>query len=83
MISVVKRSAIQRVNGSSRFMMRSNSSLAGKNLMSIIDLSSEQLEGLIQHSIDIKTAFKTDPSAARQLQPLKGVSMSMIFQKRC
>ena len=62
--------------------LRTMSSLAGKNLISIADLSSEQLEGLIQHSIDIKTAFKTDPAAARQLQPLKGVTMSMIFQKR-
>lgn len=61
---------------------RTMSSLAGKSLMSIADLSAEQLEGLIQHAIDIKAAFKSDPSAARQLQPLKGVTMSMIFQKR-
>jgi ornithine carbamoyltransferase len=58
------------------------SSLKGKNFMTIGDLSSEQLENLLQHAIDMKTAFKGNPSSARSSQPLKGTSMSMIFQKR-
>lgn len=62
--------------------MSASPSLAGKNFISIAELTSEQLEGLINHSISIKKAFLSNPSAARAIQPLKGTSMSMIFQKR-
>jgi ornithine carbamoyltransferase len=38
--------------------------------------------GLINHSISIKKSWSTNPNDARQIQPLLGQSMSMIFQKR-
>lgn len=50
--------------------------------MCISQLTNSELIGLIDHSIDIKTAFATDPAKARALLPLRGQSMSMIFQKR-
>jgi ornithine carbamoyltransferase len=50
--------------------------------MSIDQLSNEELNGLLEHSIAIKTAFKSNPTQSRALCPLKGVTMSMIFQKR-
>jgi ornithine carbamoyltransferase len=58
------------------------STLARVNFLSILQLSKDELSGLIQHSIDIKTSWKTNPTWARNVQPLKGQSMSMIFQKR-
>ena len=62
--------------------MMSTTSLAGKNFMNIAQLTDSELNGLINHSIDIKTAFSTNPSNARAAVPLRGQSMSMIFQKR-
>jgi ornithine carbamoyltransferase len=50
--------------------------------MCISQLTNEELAGLINHSIDIKTSFRKEPAKARAAQPLKGYSMSMIFQKR-
>ena len=50
--------------------------------MCISQLSNAELEGLIQHAIDMKTSFKSSPEIANKLKPLDGVSMSMIFQKR-
>ncbi len=67
---------------SRNIISRNLSSFKGKNLMCISDLSVSELDGLIQHSIDIKTSFKNDPINARQRLPMKGQSMSMIFQKR-
>ena len=57
-------------------------SLKGGNLVSIQQLSITELEHLIQHSIDLKQSWKSDPSRSRSIQPLLGQSMSMIFQKR-
>jgi len=53
-----------------------------KHFMCISQLTNAELNGLIDHSIAIKKSFKNDPVAARALVPLKGYSMSMIFQKR-
>jgi len=50
--------------------------------MCISQLSNAELEGLIDHSIAIKTAWKTKPDAARAKRPILGQTMSMIFQKR-
>lgn len=58
------------------------SSLRGKSLMCISQLSSEELDRLINLSITLKNDFKKDQAAARRVQPLVGSSMSMIFQKR-
>jgi ornithine carbamoyltransferase len=63
-------------------MSTSSTSLSGKNFMCISQLTNSELNGLIDHSIDIKTAFATDAVKARALLPLRGQSMSMIFQKR-
>ena len=59
-----------------------STSLAGKHLISISQLSNEELIGLIDHSIDIKTDWSRNAVKSRLAQPLKGQSMSMIFQKR-
>eukprot|EP01041_Mallomonas_annulata_P009427 gene9428-19580_t len=58
------------------------STLAGKSLISISQLTNDELEGLITHSIDIKSAWTKSPDRARSVVPLKGQTMSMIFQKR-
>ena len=50
--------------------------------MCISQLSNIELNGLIDHSIAIKNSFKLDSLKARSAVPLKGYSMSMIFQKR-
>lgn len=50
--------------------------------MSIGQLSNEELNRLIDLSIELKNDFKQDPSISRSLRPLLGSSMSMIFQKR-
>ena len=62
--------------------VRHKTTLKGKNFMCISQLTNQELQGLIQHSIDMKTAWKTAPEKARQQTPLYGQSMSMIFQKR-
>lgn len=59
-----------------------STSLAGKNFMCIDQLSNSELSGLIDHSIDIKKSFAGDAPNARAMLPLRGQSMSMIFQKR-
>jgi len=58
------------------------STLKGKNFLCISQLSNEDLQSLIDHSISIKTDFNQNPQKARELRPLLGRSMSMIFQKR-
>jgi len=58
------------------------STLAGKHFECISQLSKSELEGLIDHSIDMKTSWKNNPEAARAVRPMLGQSMSMIFQKR-
>lgn len=66
-------------------MMKSNklfSSLQGQHFTCISQLSNNELEDLIQHSIDIKTSFLKNPVEARSARPMMGRSMSMIFQKR-
>lgn len=50
--------------------------------MCISQLTNTELNDLIDHSIDIKKSWRTNPSKARGAQPLKGQTMSMIFQKR-
>jgi ornithine carbamoyltransferase len=63
-------------------MSTSATSLTGKNFMCIAQLTNSELSGLIDHSIDIKKAFANDTVNARASLPLRGQSMSMIFQKR-
>uniref|UniRef100_A0A7S2V0S5 ornithine carbamoyltransferase n=1 Tax=Fibrocapsa japonica TaxID=94617 RepID=A0A7S2V0S5_9STRA len=53
-------------------------SLAGKSLLSIADLSTEELQGLLDLSASLKSSYKQN-SVAR---PLSGSSVAMIFQKR-
>ena len=53
-----------------------------KHFMCISQLSNDELNGLIDHSIALKQEFKKDPIKARAVLPLNGHSMSMIFQKR-
>lgn len=50
--------------------------------MRIGQLSNEELEDLLQLSIHLKTQFKKNHDDAKNRVPLKGKSMSMIFQKR-
>lgn len=64
------------------FQVRSVSSLEKKHFMRIGQLSNEELEDLLQLSIHLKTQFKTNHDDAKNRLPLKGKSMSMIFQKR-
>ena len=58
------------------------STLKGRHFKTILDLSNEELVGLIDHSIDMKQSWAKNPTASRAAQPLLGQSMSMIFQKR-
>lgn len=58
------------------------STLKGRHFKSILDLSNAELNGLIDHSIDMKQSWAKNPIESRNAQPLKGQSMSMIFQKR-
>eukprot|EP00903_Cladosiphon_okamuranus_P010170 g9630.t1 len=58
------------------------SSLAGRSLMSIADLSKEELTGLLECSIALKKAFKDSSSGIEKEQKLLGKSVAMIFQKR-
>lgn len=67
----------------SSVLNRNAATMKGKNFMAIQDLSTAELEGLIDHSIALKEAYRgPDADRARALEPLKGISMSMIFQKR-
>lgn len=59
-----------------------STSLKGKKFMCISQLTDQELEGLVDHSIALKKAFNNDPENARNRKPLQGRSMSMIFQKR-
>eukprot|EP00596_Hydrurales_sp_CCMP1899_P010473 CAMPEP_0119033382 /NCGR_PEP_ID=MMETSP1177-20130426/430_1 /TAXON_ID=2985 /ORGANISM="Ochromonas sp, Strain CCMP1899" /LENGTH=320 /DNA_ID=CAMNT_0006990097 /DNA_START=146 /DNA_END=1108 /DNA_ORIENTATION=+ len=59
-----------------------STSLKGKHFMCIAQLTNDELNGLINHSIDLKRSFKEDNATAKAVLPLQGVSMSMIFQKR-
>lgn len=63
-------------------MSTSATSLTAKNFMCIAQLTNSELSGLIDHSIDIKKSFANDTINARASLPLRGQSMSMIFQKR-
>lgn len=56
--------------------------LAGKNLVCISQLTNDELNGLIDHSIRMKKSWSGNAKSSRNAQPLKGQSMSMIFQKR-
>ena len=58
------------------------STLRGKNFVCISQLTSVELKHLIDHSIDIKSSWSSNPEEARSLRPLLGRSMGMIFQKR-
>ena len=83
MLSSIRTSTSSRRVVYSTLKTRVNymSSLTGKNLMSIEQLTNQELEGLIDHSISIKKSFYTNPDKARALRPLLGQTMSMIFQK--
>lgn len=49
----------------------------GKDLVSIADLSQEQLTGLLRHAVDLKSAWHR-----RQLEPLlAGQVLALVFQK--
>ena len=58
------------------------STLTGKNLISISELSNLELVDLLDLSIELKNSWKKNPQYSRELRPLLGKSMSMIFQKR-
>jgi ornithine carbamoyltransferase len=45
-------------------------------------LTDEELIGLVDHSISMKQSWARNADASRRVAPLKGMSMSMIFQKR-
>ncbi|CAM9655764.1 unnamed protein product [Chrysoparadoxa australica] len=57
-------------------------SLKGRSLMSIADLTKEELLGLLETSAKLKSAFKDPASSIKREQPLMGESVAMIFQKR-
>eukprot|EP01038_Epipyxis_sp_PR26KG_P004964 gene4964-6939_t len=57
-------------------------SLKGKSLLSIGQLTNNELNGLINLSIAIKSSFKSKEILSKSMKPLNGYSMSMIFQKR-
>lgn len=59
-----------------------STSLKGQSLMCISQLTNGELAGLLEHSIAMKTSWRTNPDKARGTMPLLGQSMSMIFQKR-
>ena len=59
-----------------------STTLKGKDFMTIAQLSDDELTGHVDHAIANKKSFKANPKKARALQPLKGTTMSMIFQKR-
>jgi len=50
--------------------------------MCISQLTKGELNNLIDHAIAMKTDWEKRPEVARSQVPLKGISMSMIFQKR-
>jgi ornithine carbamoyltransferase len=58
------------------------STLKGKHFISITDLSENELEELLQLSLDLKSKWTEDAASARAALPMRGMSMSMIFQKR-
>jgi hypothetical protein len=58
------------------------SSLSGKHFICISQLSNDELNSLLDHSIELKKAFNSKNCDARSHKPLQGRSMSMIFQKR-
>ena len=64
------------------FKTNNITTLAGKNLVCISRLTNDELNGLIDHSIRLKKSWANNAKSSRNAQPLKGQSMSMIFQKR-
>lgn len=58
------------------------STLSKNHFISISELSNDELVSLIDHSIDLKQSWVTMGKISSARQPLKGISMSMIFQKR-
>ena len=50
--------------------------------MCISQLSNEELDRLLNLSLQLKADFKDNEKSARNTRPLLGTSMSMIFQKR-
>ena len=59
-----------------------DATLQGRNFTSISLLSNEELTDLIEHAIMMKFDFKARPQESREVRPLEGYSISMIFQKR-
>ena len=82
----IEMRSVVRLNTSSfviaKVSKQFSTSLKGKNLVCISELTNDELNGLINHSIDLKKAWRNDANKARSIQPLKGQTMSMIFQKR-
>lgn len=62
--------------------LQSSTKFAAKDFLKISQLSNDELTYLIDQSIQIKRDFKSEPQRARASLPLRGTSMSMIFQKR-
>lgn len=56
--------------------------MKGRSLMSIKDLSKEELLAMLECSTALKTAFKDETSGIERELPLMGKSVAMIFQKR-
>ena len=58
------------------------STLNGKDFLSLGELTNAELEDLLATSLELKRMFKTRHDQAKERLPLKGKTMSMIFQKR-
>lgn len=78
-MAMASAAALKGVTTSVRMM---STVMKHKHFMCISQLTNAELSNVIDHSIAIKKSFKSDPVAARAALPLKGFSMSMIFQKR-
>mmetsp|Transcript_15593 Transcript_15593/g.20567 ORF Transcript_15593/g.20567 Transcript_15593/m.20567 type:complete len:368 (-) Transcript_15593:311-1414(-) len=68
---------LQRISGGAKFP-HGVRSLAGRSLMTIADLSAEELLALLELSANLKAFYKNGQVSA----PLAGKSLGMIFQKR-
>jgi len=77
-VSTASRGALGAAGGA----RAKSTSLKGKHFMCISQLTNTELKNLIEHSIDMKTAWRKNPESARRAVPLLGQSMAMIFQKR-
>jgi ornithine carbamoyltransferase len=82
-MAMASAAVLRRSNGiTASVRMMSTAVMKHKHFMCISQLTNAELNNVIDHSIAIKKSFKSNPAAARAALPLKGFSMSMIFQKR-